>query len=78
MKIRKATIYFYDIISNDNECDKAIEELENLIDRTDLHIDIFKEDIEEIEIGEWDDDIDLNKTDCTKETYEKYFRQLKI
>ena len=38
-------------------------------------IKVFPEDIKETKV-EWDDDIDLNYTDCSKEAYNSYFHKI--
>ena len=70
MKLCKATIYYFDINSNDNPTSTLKYHLDN--SRYMSH-KLF--DIKEIEIGEWYDGIDLNKTITAnkKETYENYF-----
>ena len=72
MKLRKATIYFYD--ANEAMEENLKDELQNVIDYgTDISVKFFE--VEEVEIGEWHDDIDINFTDCKKETFEKYFKK---
>jgi len=66
MKLCKATIYYH---SSENEPTQALVETLELKDW--IYYDLY--DIKSTEIGEWFDDIDLNKSNCTSETYEKYF-----
>lgn len=65
MKLCK--VYYFDLESND-----PISALADTLNSRDwVSTEIF--DIEETEMGEWHDNIDLNKIGVTKETYEKYF-----
>jgi hypothetical protein len=66
VKLAKATIYYY---SHEGKPTKSLHELLSLKDW--IYYDLF--DIEEVEIGEWYDQIDLNKITANKETYENYF-----
>ena len=68
MKLCKATIYYFDL-DNGNPTPSLIETLEHK-DWVSYHL----EDIKEVEIGEWYDEIDLNMSP-TKETYEYYFSE---
>ena len=67
MKLGRATIYFY------NFEDDASSTLEYILDRSDMNVELFN--IEEVEIGEWYDEIDLNNR-CEiedEQTFIKYF-----
>lgn len=69
-KLHKAEIYMLDV----NEMYNSLEEI---IGAFDWHIDdinFHSYDGQSVEI-EWDDDIDLNRNDCKRETYEKYFKK---
>lgn len=68
MKLCKATIYYYDV-DNDNP-HASLKEVLALKDW--VYTEIF--DTEEVEIGDWYDEIDLNMSKCTKEQYEAYFK----
>ena len=71
MRLCKATIYYFEPNEEGSTADEIITyTLSN--GRYTPNYDIY--DKKEIEIGEWHDDIDLNKHGCNKETYEKYFR----
>lgn len=68
MKLGKATIYYFDI-----EGDDPTDNLKQTLTSRDwVSYDLFN--IEEVEIGEWYDDIRLNKESCTQDDYESYFR----
>jgi hypothetical protein len=41
--------------------------------QNDLNIDHLK--ITSVDIGEWDDDLPINKFDCPEAEYEKYFKE---
>jgi hypothetical protein len=67
MKLGKATIYVHDSI-----IDSPISSLKQVLDNTNqIYYELF--DIKETEIGEWHDDIPINKIGATKSVYEKYF-----
>ena len=68
MKLAKATIYYYNHEGNPTD---SLNELLGLKDW--VYCKLF--DTEEVEIGEWYDDIDLNYTHCSKNTYDKYFTE---
>ncbi len=73
MKLCKATIYYFDTNS-----DSPTQSLFETLDSKDwVSTEIFDCDIEEVEIGEWYDEIDINYNSATKETYEKYFNRIK-
>jgi len=68
MKLARATIYYYS-----HESDNPYQELENLLDSKDwVFYKLFN--TQEVEIGEWYDEIDLNRSNCTQEEYEEYFK----
>ena len=70
MKLGKATIYY---LSHENEDEPTKVLKETLDSRGWVYYNIFNE--QEVFIGEWYDDIDLNKIDSCKDeqTYIKYF-----
>lgn len=69
MKIGKATVYFY---SHDNP-EKPLCELINTLDNAN-YVDVKIFDSEVVNMGEWYDEIPINKHSATKEDYETYFR----
>lgn len=66
-KIFKVTGYFVDC-NDEYDCDRLKVDLEQDYDLIAHHINI-----EERDIGEWDDDNPLNSFDCPKSECEKYF-----
>ena len=67
-KIFKVTGYFVDY-NDEYDCDRLKVDLEQDYDLIAHHINI-----EERDIGEWDDDNPLNLFNCPKSECEKYFR----
>jgi hypothetical protein len=68
-KLYKVEMYILDI----NESHKDICELcDNMsIDLDLVYLQPFDQQVRQLD---WHDEIDLNKTGCTKATYEKYFK----
>ncbi len=73
-RVYKATVYYVDANEQLDDKQDFIRELETSLERGYLYgIDTIV-DADESSDFEWHDDIDLNKTGATKETYEKYFK----
>ena len=71
MKLLKYTVYILDFE------DYGPEEYKTVIEQH-RHLpgaQVFIED--ETDIGEWDDDIDINQNKATRENYENYFKRTK-
>ena len=66
-KIFKVTGYFVDY-NDEYDCDRLKVDLEQGYDLIVPHVNI-----EERDIGEWDDDNPLNLLDCPKAECEKFF-----
>lgn len=63
----KMEMYILDINDHYGDCEHLIDRLES---RSEAYLSPFN--IESVDI-EWDDDIDINDTEATVETYRKYF-----
>lgn len=75
MKLGCATIYFF---SHDNE-DEPLDALKQTLNSRDwVYYEVFN--YKDVSIGEWYDDIDINKIEKCKdeETFRKYFQQNQI
>ena len=68
MKLAKATIYYYSHEDEDNPTD-ALNEILDLKDWA--YAKLY--DIEQVEIGEWYEEIQFNKRSVSKEDFEHYF-----
>jgi len=68
MKLHKATIYFYSG-NNDSPIDNQIDYIKNNLD--DFYISVNFFDKESAEIGEWYEDIPINKIYAGKSAYEE-------
>ena len=76
MKLYKATIFFYDANAKDDDYtdEQAKDILECTLERDGyFNHKIF--DMKSKPIGEWNDDIDINFTDCPQYKYERYFSE---
>jgi len=70
MKLLKYTVYILDFENYGPEEYKTIME-----QHRHLEAQVFIEG--EANIGEWNDDIDINQNKATKENYENYFKRTK-
>jgi aspartyl/asparaginyl-tRNA synthetase len=67
-KVYKAEIYIVDVDNEFRNFDDILNEMERTVD---FSISAFN--VKESDEIDWYDEIDLNKTNCTKETFDKYF-----
>jgi len=67
MKLCRASVYYYDANDGDGTC-----ELETLLDNS-RYISGRLFNVEEVEIGEWYDEIKINYTTATQADYDLYF-----
>jgi UTP:GlnB (protein PII) uridylyltransferase len=70
-KMHRAVIYIKDL-NSDNSINDIKNELENMRNLEFVTVT----DIRSTDIGEWNDDHELNLTDATQEQYESYFPEL--
>ena len=71
-KIFKISAYIVDANDEFNTNDRLEDHL-IYCTQEDMHLRHLK--IESADIGEWDDDIDVNYLDCPKSEFEKYFNK---
>jgi hypothetical protein len=68
-KIFKGSFYYVDANNDFDTIDEFIDRLER--DKYINHIDVF--DKQESKEFEFDDDLKINKTDCNRKEFDKYF-----
>lgn len=68
-KIYKVQMYLLDVNEVYDNIDEALSDCEN---RSEMKFAPFDIECKKVE---WDDDIDINALDATKEMWDKYFKQ---
>ena len=68
-RIYKATIYCADVNDEFNGVEQFLSEIERKMD-----ISMQSYDVKQSEDFEWEDDLDINQRDCTREDYDVYLK----